>query len=359
MLSALTCASKARTRRPQSLPPFRKAREADRKVRMNGTIEPPVEAAHARSTPAADENFFVRCNAQMLKSSRLNRGERATLRSLIQGPVAAMTAEHFSGLLDTGLENNDHYKDAIAGLKNRVLAPGTRIADLLAFLDTAIRLRVMTGEEGATRSPTAVKVLLAEAVARQLGKDWTSDRASFIDVSIAASRLQELAQALTREASVKAGRWRAPLAAIVLPRGEQHSLMCYLTGALFQTLGWQQQVVPHESFDQPKIAEMIARADVVCVGWSNMRLKSDVQKLIADIKLNTQEKAPPVIAGGVAALDFVDFLVGMGTNCVCDSAYSAVKISENYYNLGKTSHFPAPMGDNADKKTSRIDRQSQ
>lgn len=270
-----------------------------------------------------------------------------------------MTAEQLSGLPETGLEGDARYRDVIAGMRERIVAPTARLPDLTSYLHREVLSRSASIDSLPTRTGTAVKVLLLEAVARQLGKDWTCDAASFIDVTIASARLQSIAQALTGEAARDAVNLRAPFAAIVLPRDEQHSLMSYLAGALFQAFGWQQQVILHESFASADVAGTLARADVVCIGWSSMQLKPNVARLISDIRLHSPERTPPMIAGGVAALDFVEFLVEMGVDCICDSAFSAVKISESFYNLEKINHFAAPEGGHAVTGSSRIDRQSQ
>ncbi|TYC61763.1 cobalamin-binding protein [Rhodobacterales bacterium] len=268
-----------------------------------------------------------------------------------------MTAKHLSGLLDKDLEDNEQYREVIHLLRDRVVHPGARLDDLLAFLHTEVLARSTADASALASTTTAIKILLVEAAARQLGKDWTSETASFIDVTIGAARFQDIAQTLSTEASAQTMDCRGPFAAILLPEGEQHSLMCYLTGALFQTMGWQQAVVAHESFRQPGVAGTVAKADVICVGWSNVRLKSNLEHLIADVRLQFPSATPPMIAGGVAALDSVAFLVEMGIDCICDSAYSAVKISENLHSLEKTIPIAAPVGSSADRIISRIDRQ--
>ncbi|MEE4014857.1 cobalamin-binding protein [Roseibium sp. FZY0029] len=326
---------------------------------MNSTTELPVETANTRRTDHVDENFFVSRQGHVVKKAKLNRGEQAALRSLIQGPVAAMTAEQLSGLLDTGLESDVRYRNVIAGMRERVLAPEARLQDLLTYLQQEVRTKSGAEQGISVPAPTAVMVLVLEAVARQLGKDWMCDAASFIDVTIASARLQSLAQSLSEEAERDAVNPRAPFAAIILPRDEQHSLMSYLTGALYQTLGWQQQVILQESISRPEIARKIAQANVVCIGWSNMRLKPNVARLVADIRLISANETPPLIAGGVAALDFVEFLVEMGVDCICDSAISAVKVSESFYNLEKIKGFAALKDGNAERQTSRFDRQFQ
>lgn len=327
-------------------------------MRTNGTIDPPADKSGAPWNTDSSEIFFVSHRAHMLRSSQLNRGEQATLRSLIQGPVAAMTAEHLSGLLDTGLEGNVRYVSAIASMRDRVLASGSRLYDLLDDLHREVPARFSKDEQIPAPSPTAVKIMLLEAVARQLGRDWAADCASFVDVTIASTRLQDAAMALAVEAGGDTVTTGAPFAALVLPRHEQHTLMSHLTGALFQTLGWQQQVVPHESLIRADVSRMVARADVICIGWSNMRLKPNVKRLISEIKSHCGHRTPLMIAGGAAALDSVEYLVELGINCICDSAYSAVNIAENFYNLKKINRFSKLEGSAIKRRMSRIDRQS-
>lgn len=326
---------------------------------MNGKNELPAGTADDHRTDPVEEIFFVSAQRHVLDRTRLDSDEQAKLRSLIQGPVAEMTAEHLSGLLDTGLETDVRYRSVIAGMRERLLSPNARLSEMLAYLHQQAQTHSSARGQIRPQALTAVKVLLVEATARQLGKDWTQDTASFIDVTIAAARLQDIALALGDEAASNSANLRAPFAAIVLPRGEQHSLMAYLTGALFQTLGWQQQVVQHDAFVQPEIAATVARANVVCIGWSTMRLKANVVQLITDIKLQSGRADRLMIAGGAAALDFVEFLVETGVDCICDSVFSAVKIAESFYKLEKINHFAAPESGHAERRTSWIDRQSQ
>lgn len=236
-----------------------------------------------------------------------------------------MTAEQLSIDLDTGLEHDSRYQPAIAAVHRLVMQSGVQLSDLLTCLNA--------GLPGTT--PLPLQVLVVEAVARQLGRDWTDDASSFVDVTIASTRLQDMAQALAIDAAIRNNLSEAPFAAILMPRGEQHTLMSYLTGALFQTFGWQHQVLTHDHASQPDFADAVARSDAICIGWCNMRLEREVGELIEDLKLLNPNKNPPLIAGGIAALDSVDFLVEMGIDCVTDSAYSAVKIADSFNILEK------------------------
>lgn len=320
-------------------------REARCKVRITGTIGSTSGEEREQSRTDACAETFVNRDAQVLKRDRLHRSDKNKLRHLIEGPVAAMTAEQLSVDLDTGLENHPRYEDGIAGLHRLILEPGTRLDQLLSCLENALP----------ANSPPALKVLAVEAVARQLGREWSDDTSSFIDVTIASTRLQDLAQALAMEAADRISAHPVPFAAILLPRDEQHSLMAHLTGAFFQAFGWQHQVLTHDQPSRQEFAGVVGRADAICIGWSNTRLRPQVRKLVDDIRLYAPDGNQSLIAGGVAALESVEFLVEMGIDCICDTAYSAVKIADNFNNLEKMDFVPPKVLSGHYAKTRRID----
>ncbi len=325
-------------------------------MRINGSDEMAMDAIDRYRAETDGPKTFVTPHPQVLRAKGLNRGDRARLFRLINGPVAAMTAEQLSGLLDDNLEADLRYTGLIGEFQGRVSDPRTPIQELLDFLARRVPTRRPSEAQTPNSLRTAEKVLFIEAVARQLGKRWTDDSASFIDVSIACARLQDIAQALTMEASRQHLAGDAPFAAIVVPRGEQHTLMSHLIGALFQTIGWHQEVLLQETLDTEIFARRLGRADVVCIGWSNMRLQPDISHLIREVRLCSKDKTPPIIAGGVAALDFVDFLTDLGIACLCDSAYSAVSISQNYYSRNKSAGFGTPRHDGSENVIPRFDR---
>mgnify|MGYP006143880423 CR=1 FL=1 len=63
----------------------------------------------------------------------------------------------------------------------------------------------------------------------------------------------------------------------------------------------------------------------------------------------------PLVVGGAAALDSIDFLVGLGIDCICDSVYSAVRICDNYYELERISQQARAAGLTAVVSPSGID----
>jgi hypothetical protein len=81
--------------------------------------------------------------------------------------------------------------------------------------------------------------------------------------------------------------------------------------------------------------------------WSNVRLAKEFKNLVQDIRKLRKGSRIPLVVGGAAALDSIDFLVGLGIDCICDSVYSAVKICDSYYELERISQQASAAGKTA------------
>ncbi|MCZ8178836.1 MAG: cobalamin-binding protein [Rhizobium sp.] len=279
------------------------------------------------------------------KSAYLTHSDGEKLRRLIEGTVASMTAEKLSTRYDRGLEHDRLYEKALAEFRILVLDPRTRLASLRAFLDHELPLG----------RPYYVKVLFLETIARLLGREWVSDDCDFIDVTIGTSRLQALAVSMSLDLRESDRNINAPGALILTPIGEQHTLMPHLIGLLFESLGWASQVMEPDATKTPALARAIETSDIVCIGWSNIRLATEFKTLIQHVRELRQGPRLPLVVGGAAALDSVDFLVGLGIDCICDSVYSAVKICESYYELERISQQARAAGRTAVVTHSGID----
>ena len=279
------------------------------------------------------------------KSTYLTHSEGETLLRLIKGTVASMTAEKLSTRYDRGLEHDRLYEKAIAEFRFLVLNPRTRLASLRAFLE----------HELPAGKPPYVKVLFLETIARLLGKEWVSDDCDFVDVTIGTARLQELATALSIELRDRNRNAAMPNALILTPFGEQHTLMPRLIGLLFESLGWTSLVLEPGATKTAALARALEDADVACIGWSNVRLAGEFKSLVQDVRKLRSEARLPIIVGGVAAMDSVDFLVGLGIDCICDSVYSAVNICDSYYELERISQQARAAGGTAVVTPSGID----
>jgi len=256
-----------------------------------------------------------------------------------------MTAEKLSTRYDRGLEHDRLYEKALTDFRSLLLNPRTRLASLLAFLEHQL-------PQG---RPRYVQVLFLETTARLLGRDWVDDSCDFIDVTIATARLQEIATCLSDRFREPPCSPQAPNALILTPKGEQHTLMPHLIGLLFDSLGWSSQVLDGHATKTRLLSRAVDAADIVCIGWSNIRLAGEFKTLVQDMRKLRSPHKLPLVVGGAAALESVDFLVGLGIDCICDSVYSAVRICDSYYELERISRQAHASGRTAVVTPSGID----
>lgn len=261
--------------------------------------------------------------ASALATPYLNGIERAKLRRSIEGTVASMIADNLAGRFHVGLEHDRVYQPLLARFRELLLAPATRLGALRRFLL----------DDLPAGRPDFFKILFLESLARQLGREWMNDECDFIDVTVGSARLQELILALGQDYRQSGLHQETPMAAIMVPFGEQHTLMPTLLGVLFDTLGWAREIIAPDRRFGPGFTETVTHADVACIGWSNSRLTQEVSAMVHNIRQLHPHKKLPIIVGGVAALQAVDFLVDIGVDCICDSVYSAARICQNFHEL--------------------------
>ena len=251
-----------------------------------------------------------------------------------------MTAEQLSVDLDTGLEN--HYPLRNLLCRNYRSPPMPSYWNLAAGSISCSPAFKSNGTAGSNSPPTAIKVLAFRGGCETnlAGNGLRTHPVSSMSRSHPRDCRILLKRSPTGGAPTVSAIIPAPFAAILLPKDEQHSLMAYLTGAFFQAFGWQHQVLTHDQPSRQEFAGVVGRADAICIGWSNTRLRPQVRQLVDDIRLYAPDGNQSLIAGGVAALESVEFLVEMGIDCICDTAYSAVKIADNFNNLEKMDFVP-------------------
>ncbi|MDG5493300.1 MULTISPECIES: cobalamin-binding protein [Azospirillaceae] len=234
-----------------------------------------------------------------------------------------MTAEKLAARYEMGLEHDRRYDAALAEFCAQVVRPRIRAAALYRFLHSEL-----PGDQ-----PEIVKVLFIEAVARQLGRQWMQGDCGFVDVTIGTARLQEIIRLLSFDFRNRQPRSWVPFVVLLTPVGEQHTLAQHILGLLFDAMGWTSQILEGKALQGAGLRSTLKQADIICIGWSNQRLKKQFQDIVGIIRSVESGSRTPIVAGGAAALDSVDFLVGLGIDCICDSVYSASRICEKFYEL--------------------------
>ncbi|MEQ9261080.1 MAG: cobalamin-dependent protein [Roseovarius sp.] len=143
------------------------------------------------------------------------------------------------------------------------------------------------------------------AAARLLGELWVDDKASFVDVTVGAARLQALFRTQNQAGSGRALDRAIPLGKSVLmvvPEFEQHSLGAFVAADEMRRKGlWVHMGI---GLDQRELAELIGGTRFSMIGLSLATWKS--VEMVAEIVnyLRAElEAVPPLVVGGVAVED--------------------------------------------------------
>ncbi|MEL7258975.1 MAG: cobalamin B12-binding domain-containing protein [Pseudomonadota bacterium] len=138
------------------------------------------------------------------------------------------------------------------------------------------------------------------AAARYLGELWVSDRASFVDVTVAASRLQSL---FRQQEDRIATRWTdrsVPLGQSVLvaiPEFEQHALGAFVAADNLRRHGlWVHMAI---GLKNEELAELINSQRFAMIGISiaTPNAVEQTTNLVDYIRANTNH-TPPIVIGG-------------------------------------------------------------
>lgn len=136
--------------------------------------------------------------------------------------------------------------------------------------------------------------------AQRLGEMWISDTASFVDVTLGASRLQALFRSAGDARGLPMLDRSIPLGQevlMVIPPFEQHSLGAFVAADTFRRHGvWVRMAIGMET---PELVELLRESRFSAVGLTLATRKS-VEKageLIEDLRMNVRS-LPPVMVGG-------------------------------------------------------------
>jgi methylmalonyl-CoA mutase cobalamin-binding subunit len=156
--------------------------------------------------------------------------------------------------------------------------------------------------------------------ARRLEAGWESDRLSFVDVTIAAARLQD---ALRRLGRITLPPPDAPVVAMIVPPWEQHTLAAAFAAQAIRDRGAHVRAISGASAG--RIADLVARMPVegllLSVGCTAALHRAP--PLIAALRTATR-RAVPVVAGGPGICDRVDRLKLSGADYVTNDMDAAL-----------------------------------
>ncbi|MEM8823264.1 MAG: hypothetical protein AAGF30_06610 [Pseudomonadota bacterium] len=184
-------------------------------------------------------------------------------------------------------------------------------ADLFLLDHAAIRLveKVVLHDDEAPRrallargksDPVFAARLLTDIlpnVARRLDSGWAEDRLSFVDVTIAAARVQDALRVLGR---VTLPTPEANAIALIVPSWEQHTLAAAFAAQAMRDMGAQVRIITGPTITT--IAAIVARAPVqaIMVSVSGEAALDRTPDFLTKLK-KAMPLALPVVVGGAVA----------------------------------------------------------
>ena len=171
-------------------------------------------------------------------------------------------------------------------------------------------------------------------VARLLGDYWVNNKLSFIEVTLATSRLQTLARDFERLyiGSINSGT-HGPEILLITPKGEQHTFGAQMASRKFRRLG----ASPYLSINHEKneIKKILNKQNFKLVGLSisDYKLCDRQSELLATIAMIKKLKIP-IVAGGSLVQSSSNFLKNLSVDLITDDAVHAL----SYFNINVSNN---------------------
>ncbi len=162
------------------------------------------------------------------------------------------------------------------------------------------------------------------AAARKLGQLWLNDEASFVDVTVGASRLQALFRARAGGGALDRSIPLGQSVLMVVPQHEQHSLGAFVAADNMRRHGvWVHMGI---GLNHAEIAELVATNRFSMIGLTAATWNSVVNATeIVDYLRSNVEGVPPIVIGGRAAAEKDKVVRRTGADHAVQSAREAVE----------------------------------
>ena len=235
---------------------------------------------------------------------------------------------------DAGVIDFASWVVALLAARNSSAAPRLRPAVLAGFRAAVVdgdpaRLDAFLRDLVRQKVPAAALAdLYIPALARALGDDWLADRASFLEVTLAASRMQSMLRAIGMAWTADSGS--APVAAsllLVVPRDEQHSLGAMVLLGQLRRLGVSVRLVIAPRRGEVGTILSVGRFSGVLVSVACTERLADVRSLAAEVHSLSGMRLPVVVGGhAVGAAAGVDLRRLTGADAVTGDLTEALAV---------------------------------
>jgi MerR family transcriptional regulator, light-induced transcriptional regulator len=173
-------------------------------------------------------------------------------------------------------------------------------------------------------SASAVADLYIPAMARTLGEDWLEDRATFLDVTLAASRMQAMLRAIGMAWTADNGS--APNTCsllLVVPQHEQHSLGAMVLLGQLRRIGISVRLLIAPSEKELRSVLSAVSFSGVLISVAGTERLAEIPQLVAQVRAVRRVGLPIVVGGQVVRCD-KDVLASTGADAVARNLSEAL-----------------------------------
>ena len=165
--------------------------------------------------------------------------------------------------------------------------------------------------------------------ARLLGKYWVQNKLSFVNVTLATSRLQAVAREFERLyiGTINSGAY-GPEILVISPRGEQHTFGAQMISRKFSRLGASAYLSINNSASEIRKIITKHRFKLIGLSISDYKLCNPKNELKSTIDMIKKFKIP-IVAGGSLIHSYEGVLETLNLDLVTDDAIKAL----NYFNI--------------------------
>lgn len=215
-----------------------------------------------------------------------------------------------------------------------------RFLDLLTGGDSDTLHAVIDQLVGAGIGPEAVLLGLLTPAAQRLGELWEDDARSFVDVTVATGKLQQLLHRILSRSPTQPVGADAPRILLVTPSGEDHTFGALLFHAVLRFRGWG--VVPVAPFwSRVEAGLRDSRVVVLGVSVGSERSMVAARSMIRRGRASAANPSLVVLVGGALAATDPDRVAALGADAVAGDAETALELLQELVPPGYRPEFQA------------------
>lgn len=178
-------------------------------------------------------------------------------------------------------------------------------------------------------SPDQIMLDLFTPAARHLGQMWETDECSFVDVTVAVARLQQLVHVASEAMRLSPGP-RPALGRVLLAwtPGEQHSLGLTMVAEYLRRDGWELVVAPAHS-DASHLIEFARTEwfDIIALSAAGEKQIVKLRRLVQDLRRTSRNRELKVMVGGNLFDGRPDLVKRVGADGYAQDAPGAARLA--------------------------------